>query len=171
MNFDKKIYNVTNVALCFYTKTRVATEQYVLQFLMDTTGYALDFPRYSLSYKPFSIHESETGTQPVINGRNELTTRRIFEVARKFLYKVTDKPHHILMYSDNKKYNDTVYLFIDVGCVNFEVCKNARFCSVDELVNYTSPDSTNFVLNNMSSFTIDPLDNMPSFTIDMMDEE
>jgi len=161
INFDKKIYNVTSVALCFYTKTRIAKDQYALQHLMDTTSDPLDFPRYSLSYKPFSIHEPGTGTQPVINGRNELTTRRIFEVARKFLYKVTDKPYHILMYSGYKNYNDTVYLFIDVGCVNFEVCKNARFCSVDELVNYTSPNSTNFVLNNMSSFTVDPLDNMP----------
>lgn len=175
MNFDKKIYNVTNVALCFYTKTRVATEQYVLQFLMDTTVETLDFPYYNLSYKPFSIHEPGTGgTQVNHTGRNELSTRRIFEIARKFMLKVTDKPHHILMYSDHKKYNDTVYLFIDAGCVNFKVCKNAQFCSVDELVNYDeriSPNVTNFVLNHMSSFTIDPMDNLPSFTIDMMDED
>jgi len=168
INFDKKMYNVTNVALCFYIKTRIANEQYGLQYLMDTTGDTLDFPRYSLSYKPFSIHEPGTGGQPIINGKNELTTKRIFEIARKFLYKVTDKPYHILMYSDHKTHNDTVYLFIDVGCINFDSCKNARFCSVDELVNYNahiSPNVTNFVLDHMPSFTVDPLDNLPSFTL------
>lgn len=180
MNFDKKIYNVTNVALCLYTKTRVATEQYILQYLMDTTGDALDFPRYNLSYKPFSIHEPGTGgTHVTYTGRNELSTRRIFEIARKFLFKTTDRANtrwscDILMYSDHKKYNDTVYLFIDVGCVNFKVCKNAQFCSVDELVNYggrISPNVANFVLNHMSSFTIDPMDNLPSFTIDATEGE
>ncbi len=180
MNFDKKIYNVKNVALCFYTKTRIATEQYVLQFLLDSAGDTLDFPRYTLSYKPFTIHEPGTGTGTDINtGRNELSTRRIFEIARKFLFKTTDKANtrwscDILMYSNHKKYNDTVYLFIDAGCVNFKVCKNAQFCSFDELVNYNariSPNVTNFVLNHMSSFTIDPMDNLPSFTIDMVDED
>lgn len=174
MNFDKKIYNVTNVALCYYRKTRVSNDKYILEYLMDNTGDALDFPRYILSYKPFSIREPDN--QPVVTytGRNELSTRRIFEIARKFLFNVTDKANtrwssDILMYSDHKKYNDTVYLFIDVGCVNFNVCKNAQFCSVDELMNYNShiyPNVTNFVLNHTSSFTIDPLDNMPSFTIE-----
>jgi hypothetical protein len=180
INFDKKIYNVTSVALCYYRKTQVSKEKYVLEYLMDSTGDALDFPRYNLSYKPFSIHEPGTGTDTQTStGRNELSTRRIFEIARKFLFNVTDKANtrwssDILMYSDHKKYNDTVYLFIDVGCVNFKVCKNAQFCSVDELVNYNahiSHNVTNFVLNHMSSFTIDPMDNLPSFTVDMMDDD
>jgi hypothetical protein len=178
MNFDKKIYNITSVALCFYRKTQVAKEKYVLQYLMDNTGDTLDFPRYNLSYKPFTIHEPGTGAG-TNTGRNELSTRRIFEIARKFLFNVTDKANtrwscDILIYSDHKKYNDTVYLFIDVGLVNFNVCKNAQFCSVDELVNYDeriSPNVTNFVLNHMSSFTIDPMDNLPSFTVDMMEED
>ncbi len=170
------MYNVTSIALCLYRKTCIARSQYDLEYLMDTTGDTLDFPRYNLSYKPFSIREP--GTHQLdnidIKSKNELTTKRIFEIARKFLYKVTDKPYHIMMYSDHKQYNDNVYLFIDVGCINFDSCKNARFCSVDELVNYNahiSPNVTNFVLNHMSSFTIDPLDNLPSFTVDMDDGE
>lgn len=178
MNFDKKMYNVRNVALCFYRKTRNSAEQYFLQYLMDNTGDTLDFPRYTLSYKPFKIHEHGTDID-TNTGRNELSTPRIFEIARKFLFTATDKANtrwssDILMYSDHKKYNDTVYLFIDAGLVNFKVCKNAQFCSVDELVNYNahiSPNVTNFVLNHMSSFTIDPMDNLSSFTVDMMDED
>lgn len=66
--------------------TMLKMSHYVLQFLLDSAGDTLDFPRYCLSYKPFSIHESGTdGTQVNHTGRNELTTRRIFEITRKFM--------------------------------------------------------------------------------------
>lgn len=154
-NYERKLYNVTEIVLCCYKNLDITADEPTIQYILDSTSGTLDFPHYNLSYNPFSIHEfgslADVGNT---KSKNELTVRRIFEVTRKFLLGVTDIKYHTMMYSGYKKHNDAVYVFIDVTCVNFKICKNVQFCSIDELTQYNdhiSPNVTNFVLNYMPS--------------------
>jgi hypothetical protein len=159
-DYKRKIYNVNNVVLCCYKIFNTCNRPFLQYLLADVNG-TLDFPRYS---QPFTMIEPKQN-QPL---QRVLSTNQVFKIARKFLFPVTGIEHHTMMYAGYKKYNGDVYLFIDVSCSNLKVFQNAQFCLIDEMINVKrvynkpiDPRVTNFVQNNISSFTMLDTNNKP----------
>lgn len=176
------VTNGTNVVLCCY-KIFDTTERPFLQYLLSDINGTLDFPRYTVSFNPFRVSLLENvdptqegfdstksldqnvmrgaygGVAPVVY---ELSSRKIFTIVRKFLLQTTKIEHHNMVYTGYKKYNGDIYLFIDLSISSKikNLC-DSQFCLIDEMVNIKrvynkpiDPRVTNFVQNNMASFTI-----------------
>jgi hypothetical protein len=164
--YKRKIYNPTNVVLCCYKTFNIYNRPF-LQYLLANVDNSLDFPRYSIESlvnKP--LEKVDSNNNPAL--KKVLSTNQVFKIARKFLFPVTGIEHHTMMYAGYKKYNGDVYLFIDVSCSNLKVCQNAQFCLIDEMINVKrvyeksiDPRVTNFVQNNISSFTMLDTNNQP----------
>ena len=161
--YKPKIYNVTNgtnVVLCCY-KIFDTTERPFLQYLLADVNGTLDFPRYTVSFNPFRVNDIGVDI-PNDTNKYELSSRKIFTIVRKFLLQTTKIEHHNMVYTGYKKYNGDIYLFIDLSISSKikNLC-DSQFCLIDEMVNIErvynkpiDPRVTNFVQNNMASFTI-----------------
>ena len=161
--YKPKIYNVTNgtnVVLCCY-KIFDTTERPFLQYLLADVNGTLDFPRYTVSFNPFRVNDIGVDI-PNDTNKYELSSRKIFTIVRKFLLQTTKIEHHNMVYTGYKKYNGDIYLFIDLSISSKikNLC-DSQFCLIDEMVNIErvynkpiNPRVTNFVQNNMASFTI-----------------
>ena len=171
--FGRKIYNVTDgstVILCCYQihhdYDNSDTKPYLQYLLKDYNG-VLNFPRYKLLFNPFSVHEPHdinVDATVAMHHRNELSANKIFTIVRKCLYDVTKNKNHIIAYVGYKKYKKEIYLFTNIitGSFTNSNCKDASICLVDEMINAAplldgrqiDPEVTNFVVDNMASFTI-----------------
>ena len=161
--YKPKIYNVTNgtnVVLCCY-KIFDTTERPFLQYLLADVNGTLDFQRYTVSFNPFRVNDIGVDI-PNDTNKYELSSRKIFTIVRKFLLQTTKIEHHNMVYTGYKKYNGDIYLFIDLSISSKikNLC-DSQFCLIDEMVNIErvynkpiDPRVTNFVQNNMASFTI-----------------
>ena len=161
--YKPKIYNVTNgtnVVLCCY-KIFDTTERPFLQYLLADVNGTLDFQRYTVSFNPFRVNDIGVDI-PNDTNKYELSSRKIFTIVRKFLLQTTKIEHHNMVYTGYKKYNGDIYLFIDLSISSKikNLC-DSQFCLIDEMVNIErvynkpiNPRVTNFVQNNMASFTI-----------------
>ena len=161
--YKPKIYNVTNgtnVVLCCY-KIFDTTGRPFLQYLLSDINGTLDFQRYTVSFNPFRVNDIGVDI-PNDTNKYELSSRKIFTIVRKFLLQTTKIEHHNMVYTGYKKYNGDIYLFIDLSISSKikNLC-DSQFCLIDEMVNIErvynkpiNPRVTNFVQNNMASFTI-----------------
>lgn len=176
MNYDfyynpvtmkRKIYNVTdgtNVILCCYTIKHYENEPYLKFFLKDYNG-VLDFPHYKVLFNPFTVHDPEDvhvdETMGINMPKNELSIKKIFAMSGKFLYEITKHNNHIICYNGHKKHNNDIYLFFDLSICNLKNY-NTPTCYVSDMVHAKKIDEkpidsqvTNFVLDNISSFTLE----------------
>ena len=161
--YKPKIYNVTNgtnVVLCCY-KIFDTTERPFLQYLLADVNGTLDFPRYTVSFNPFRVNDIGVDI-PNDTNKYELSSRKIFTIVRKFLLQTTKIEHHNMVYTGYKKYNGDIYFFISLSISSkFKIFYDSQLCLIDEMVNIKrvynkpiDPRVTNFVQNNMASFTI-----------------
>ena len=160
-NCKNNIYNVTEdnqIVLCCYKI--IGDDSPFLQYLLADNKGVLDFPRFSVSFKPFAVRKYSESAQTVNKDRNELSIKNIFKIARTFLLDITKIENHINCYRGHKKYKNDIYLFFDISCCKLKVC-DATFCLVDELVNTKhvcgtkiDDDVTNFAINNISMFSL-----------------
>ena len=161
--YKPKIYNVTNgtnVVLCCY-KIFDTTERPFLQYLLADVNGTLDFQRYTVSFNPFRVNDIGVDI-PNDTNKYELSSRKIFTIVRKFLLKTTKIEYHNMVYTGYKKYNGDIYFFISLSISSkFKIFYDSQLCLIDEMVNIKrvynkpiDPRVTNFVQNNMASFTI-----------------
>ena len=161
--YKPKIYNVTNgtnVVLCCY-KIFDTTERPFLQYLLADVNGTLDFQRYTVSFNPFRVNDIGVDI-PNDTNKYELSSRKIFTIVRKFLLQTTKIEHHNMVYTGYKKYNGDIYFFISLSISSkFKIFYDSQLCLIDEMVNIKrvynkpiDPRVTNFVQNNMASFTI-----------------
>ena len=161
--YKPKIYNVTNgtnVVLCCY-KTFNIDERPFLQYLLSDVNGSLDFPRYTVSFNPFRVNDIGVDI-PNDTNKYELSSRKIFTIVRKFLLQTTKIEYHNMVYTGYKKYNGDIYFFIDLSISSkFKNFYDSQLCLIDEMVNIKrvynkpiDPRVTNFVQNNVASFTM-----------------
>lgn len=167
-NYKRKIYNVTNVVLCLYKIFNMYNRPFLQYLLTNTDNNSLDFPRYSIqSLENQQLEKVDSNNQPL---KKVLSTNQVFKIVRKFLFPVTGIEHHTMVYTGYKKYNGDVYLFIDLSISSkIKNVYDSQFCLIDEMLNVKrvynksiDPRVTNFVQNNMASFTmLDDINNKP----------